>query len=827
MSKEKLKNYYRRKRILQTLQQIWQSPLTIIEAPMGYGKTTAMKMFLQETQDVTILWKMVTNGSVSSFWQGFSRLFREIDNTSAEKLAKLGVPDNSIFMDEALRIIEDISFSHRTVLVIDDYHLLSAPEVDHFIELLTKMELPNLYIVILSREGFGENTTELALKGFCKVIGKTSFALSQSEIIEYYKFYGIKLDAKQALRLYEYTEGWISAVYLCMLSFLEYGRFEEEESLQELIEKAVYLRCSAAEKDFVLSVCIYDSFTLKQAEYLYQKEQVGQLLRQLIDRNAFITYDRMNRKYQMHNIFTGYLRRLFSQQEKSTQKAAFQAAGIWHMKIEDYIGAMEWFYKAADFDNLLTALEADKGNSLANEHKEKLTEYFSDCPVEIKVLHPWACLIYAINLFTYNEMELFFIECANIAVYIEMLPKEQAAVKIQLAGELELLLSFTKYNNIAEMSIHHQKACHLLKGPSRFIDKNSLWTFGSPSVLYMFYRQSGQLEQAVSEMLEAMPYYYQITAGHGAGAEYIMQAERYYSIGDFAQAEITMHKARSFARSQQQLAIEICAIFLKLRLGLMNGNLVPALQDIEQTRQEIEQKGQYGYLHIIDLCEGFIYSLLNCLDKIPTWIISGDLQGNYVYFPCYAFLNMVYAKSLLLSGEYHKLLGSVEQFNVISGSSLNLLAQIYTHLYAAAARYGLQHDYEAQRELRKAITIAAPDQLIMPFVENSEQIMDVLAMLEAEKDYGEFIGRIKKVSFACSKNMRMIKDEMANSRSTACLTDRELEISVCVAEGLSNHAIAQKLYVAEITVKKALQKIYAKLGISSRTVLARMVAEAK
>lgn len=52
------------------------------------------------------------------------------------------------------------------------------------------------------------------------------------------------------------------------------------------------------------------------------------------------------------------------------------------------------------------------------------------------------------------------------------------------------------------------------------------------------------------------------------------------------------------------------------------------------------------------------------------------------------------------------------------------------------------------------------------------------------------------------------------------LTRREREILACVAEGSSNHSIAQKLSISEQTVKTHLSRIYSKLGVKNRLVAA-------
>jgi two-component system nitrate/nitrite response regulator NarL len=52
------------------------------------------------------------------------------------------------------------------------------------------------------------------------------------------------------------------------------------------------------------------------------------------------------------------------------------------------------------------------------------------------------------------------------------------------------------------------------------------------------------------------------------------------------------------------------------------------------------------------------------------------------------------------------------------------------------------------------------------------------------------------------------------------LTMRERQIVQVMAEGLTNQEIAQRLILAEGTVKVHLHRIYRKLGIANRTALA-------
>ena len=53
-------------------------------------------------------------------------------------------------------------------------------------------------------------------------------------------------------------------------------------------------------------------------------------------------------------------------------------------------------------------------------------------------------------------------------------------------------------------------------------------------------------------------------------------------------------------------------------------------------------------------------------------------------------------------------------------------------------------------------------------------------------------------------------------RSTLELTDRERDVAVLVAKGLTNPEVAEHLYISRKAVEYHLRNTYGKLGISSR-----------
>lgn len=819
----KHKQYHTRKlyfsnRTREALGRILQYPMTIVEAPMGYGKTTAVKAYLMDTE-ATVLWQVVYDNYTQHFWHTFSKHFEMFDCSCAKRLEALGVPNDKVSRVEAIKIIKEVNLTGETVIVIEDYHLIDQIDVNAFLLFLIKNQLPHLHIVVTSRHGLFDNLNELKLKGYVHHISKQVLELTISEVANYYKICGIVLKGDQAERLYKYTEGWISALYLCMLTFTQKGNFESEmaegsglirDNIEQLLENAVYEPLSQEMKPFLLAISILENFTLEEAAYVWGKKNTEEYLKKLLLRNAFVTYDCKTQTYRMHNMLTGFLRERLNRQEVVCQTELYKRAGEWSLEAGRYFTAMAYFYKAKEYALMLDALERDRGNSIFVEQKECVRIYFEQCPKIIRMNHPVSLLIYAMCLFTFNEMESFQETCGE---FLESIYHEQggmdATSRKWLLGEYQLLMSFSKYNNIVEMTAHLKKACDLLKAPSIFMDTRGGWTFGSPSILYMFYREVGELGQHVVDLRESMPYYGQLTNGHGMGAEYSMEAERYLYLGEFENAEMVAHKALYMAKQKKQSEIIICALFVQARCALVRGDF--------PTVQEVLEK-MHGLRHMIDLCHAYIYALLKEVTDIPEWIVEGDFHSERLYFPTRAFANIVYGRVLLIRGAYLKVLGSETEFLEVASVFPNVLGIIYTKIYSAAAYEKIFRRVEALDVLREALEISSRDCVYLPFVENGDYIEALLAELKGEGIYETHIHQILTMYGVYKEQKRKIKIHYFD-RVTQRLTDREMKIARLAADGLTNREIGEILYSSENTVKAQLKSIFEKLGINSRALL--------
>jgi DNA-binding NarL/FixJ family response regulator len=93
----------------------------------------------------------------------------------------------------------------------------------------------------------------------------------------------------------------------------------------------------------------------------------------------------------------------------------------------------------------------------------------------------------------------------------------------------------------------------------------------------------------------------------------------------------------------------------------------------------------------------------------------------------------------------------------------------------------------------------------------------------------EGIRLVASGTFVCECDLPLARELWGRLRTTARagraseehLSERELEVLLLVAEGLSNKQIAEHLYLSEGTVKVHVSRIIAKLGLERRTELVR------
>jgi non-specific serine/threonine protein kinase len=104
---------------------------------------------------------------------------------------------------------------------------------------------------------------------------------------------------------------------------------------------------------------------------------------------------------------------------------------------------------------------------------------------------------------------------------------------------------------------------------------------------------------------------------------------------------------------------------------------------------------------------------------------------------------------------------------------------------------------------------------------------ETIACILAE---GQMLSMDEAIDLALAEGQRAMAKESpptpgAQHGSTRLLTPRQQEVAMLVAQGLTNHQIAERLVVTERAVAAHIEHILDRLGMSSRTQIAVWVAE--
>lgn len=165
------------------------------------------------------------------------------------------------------------------------------------------------------------------------------------------------------------------------------------------------------------------------------------------------------------------------------------------------------------------------------------------------------------------------------------------------------------------------------------------WTFGSPSVLMMFYRAPGELESELREMDECMPHYYKITGNHGQGAERIMRAEAAYMQGRFTDVHIALESAYARIEGNGQENMALCCDFLARRLSLHAG--VQQRCSFDERYAALLRRHNATWINIWSATAAYYYALRGETERIPEIFAQHRLASLQILAPGRPMFEMI------------------------------------------------------------------------------------------------------------------------------------------------------------------------------------------
>ena len=804
-----LNTVYISERLQESLRPISRCAMTTVVAPMGYGKTTAVNWYLSErakAETPHIIRISVYSDNLAIFWKSVQEAFARAGfGFLREYPCPTDAAGGGLLVDD---LCHTLAGETPCYLFIDDFHLLTDKRAALFLCMLANRLPANVHLIAASRDRFLPAAEAVRLGAKVYQIGTEQLRLNHTELAVYAHRCGTELSDAQIESLLYSSEGWFSAVYLNLRTLSKRGVLPSRHSdIYATFTAAMIDPLPEKQREFLAVMGLADEFTIEMAQYVTGDPDAGQILSLLTEQNAFVTRLPDGVTYRFHHMMKACAERRFLKLDAETQRLYWERFGLWHEQHRQYLHALAAYRRSENYDALLRVIRSDAGILLASLKPEDVLDALDKCPAETLNAYPFAILVLMRRMFTWRQIPKMLELKALLLAAIEEHPELSEEERGNLLGECDLILSFLCYNDISAMSRLHRSASAQMSRPAISIQSGGGWTFGSPSVLMMFYRAPGELERELAEMDECMPHYYQVTNHHGQGAETIMRAEALFCQGRFTDAHIELERAYAQVKNNGQINMALCCDFLSRRLSRYT--------DVEQRYTFAERYAELlryhdaAWINLWSATSAYYHALRGETDKIPEIFSQHRLSDINMLAPGKPMMEMIENRVYLAEGAYAKVIGRSAELLAVCEAMHYALVALHLRVQTAAAYGKLGKIEDARAWLEKALSDAAPDGLVMPFVENYDYIKPLLAR-ETQSPLAAQIMALGEAARA--RSMASVRPAVFDA-----LTTREYEIVELMGQRLSNREIAERLYLSEGSVKQYVNQIYSKLHIEGDT----------
>ncbi|MGO9782877.1 MAG: LuxR C-terminal-related transcriptional regulator [Streptosporangiaceae bacterium] len=366
-----------RPRLIQRLDRGTESRLTLVSAPAGFGKTTLLSDWLVAGPAAPAGERMAAwlsldraDNDPASFWTYVVAALRTVASGVGESaLAFLRAPQPPPIETVLTALLNDMgTIAADTVLVLDDYHVIDAREVQDGMAFLLDHLPPQLHVVIASRTDPALPLARWRARGELVETRAADLRFTPDEAAVYLnETMGLRLTARDVAALEGRTEGWIAALQLAALSMQ--GRDDvagfiagfagDDRYVVDYLAEEVLQRQPDRVQAFLLQTSILDRLSGPLCDAVTGQDDGKAMLAALDRGNLFLVpLDDRRQWYRYHQLFADVLRARLLDEQPGQVPALHRQASAWfeqHGEPSEAIGhalAAEDFGRAADLVEL-------------------------------------------------------------------------------------------------------------------------------------------------------------------------------------------------------------------------------------------------------------------------------------------------------------------------------------------------------------------------------------------------------------------------------------------------------------------------------------------
>ena len=378
------------------LENIPHHRLTIVSAPPGYGKTTAIARFVRD-KDLPTAWHSLHERErdlPALFWHSLQAL--EFVAPGISRFAgDISTPDEcASYIANYLRE----HLHHHIIYVIDDLHYLAAaPQVERWLRELVRRLPANCHLVLISRALPDLPLAELIAKGDVLAIGQEQLKFSIQDANNLAVQVGLDLSDDALKARVQHLEGWPVGVAMSLRPLpedLQIGLLRGSggpEALFDALADGILRSLPPIMSDFLLTSSIVSRITPEICADVLDLPRSTNIMTDVVRRNLFVS--QVSGGLMLHRLFRNFLQRRLQESDPQRYKMLHMNAGNWFRREHQDDDAFHHFIAAERIDEALNIVEHthsayyQQGNmetllrwrAILDDYAERLPQFIYTC----------------------------------------------------------------------------------------------------------------------------------------------------------------------------------------------------------------------------------------------------------------------------------------------------------------------------------------------------------------------------------------------------------------------------------------------------------------
>jgi LuxR family maltose regulon positive regulatory protein len=329
-----------RPRVRRALDAGRDASLTLVAAPAGYGKTTAVRAWCASL-DAALAWVVLDAGDndPAVLWRyvatAVDRVRPGLGRGALRRLGVAGSPVD-VAVDELLN--GAAALRGELVIVLDDLHAVTSQECLASIDYALAHLPPNTHVVLVARVDPALRLARLRAAGALAEVRQADLAFTAAEAHELLVGLGhLELGAAEIEVLVERTEGWPAALVLAWLwlrtvddparAVRAFGG--EHRFVADYLSSEVLAALDEDELAFLHGVAVLGEFTAELCNGVLDRTDSAARLAELEHSNLFVSRLERGGWFRIHALFAEYARAQLAAREPGAPIRIHRRAAEW------------------------------------------------------------------------------------------------------------------------------------------------------------------------------------------------------------------------------------------------------------------------------------------------------------------------------------------------------------------------------------------------------------------------------------------------------------------------------------------------------------------